>query len=111
MILTNFTSDFPEPLSHNPNIIKHVLLRKGECANLTQMARSIFPPHEEVELHAHRDMVEIFMVRSGTGQIIINGQLHMLQKDVCVVVEPEEIHALINTGADNLVVDYFGLQI
>ena len=72
MILADFSGASVEPVSHNDQIIKHVLLKKGQCANIMQLARSVFPPGETVDAHSHEDMVEVFMVREGTGRIVVN---------------------------------------
>ena len=111
MILADFSGASVEPVSHNEQIQKHVLLRKGQCANIMQLARSVFPPGETVSAHVHEDMVEVFMVREGAGQIVVNDEPHSLRKDACVVIESGEVHALVNTGEVQLVIDYFGLQI
>ncbi len=111
MISSSFTEGRIEPVSHNDNIQKRVLLAYGECANITQLARSIFPPGEMVESHCHPDMLEVFMVRSGRGSITVNGQQMELDRDTCIVIEAGEKHELANTGSDNLVIDYFGLEI
>ena len=111
MILSNFSGAVVEPVLHNDQIPKRVLLKRGQCANIMQLARSVFPPGETVEAHAHEDMVEVFMIREGAGQIVVNDECNSLGKDSCVVVEPGEVHALINTGQENLVIDYFGLHV
>ena len=111
MILKSFTQEAAVPVSHNHRILKHVLLNRGQCANITQFARAIFPAGQKVESHSHPDMAEIFMGRSGTGKIIINGQSYNMIKDTCVIVQAGELHELVNIGTDELIVDYFGLQL
>jgi mannose-6-phosphate isomerase-like protein (cupin superfamily) len=64
-----------------------------------------------VESHSHPDIIEVFMVRSGTGLIIIDRKSYDLKRDVCAIVEPGEFHKLINTGQDTLTIDYFALKV
>lgn len=111
MIYKRFENEPIEEVSHNPKITKCVLVKNGQCGNITQLARSVFPPGERVEPHAHPDMIEAFMVRSGSGQIIINEQTFPLTQDTCIIVEAGETHQLINTDRIDLVIDYFGLKI
>lgn len=111
MIYKSFETEPLEAVSHNPKITKRVLVRNGQCGNITQLARSVFPPGERVEPHAHPDMIEVFMVRSGCGQVIVNGQTLTVKVDQCIVVEAGETHEVINAGSDDLVFDYFGLQV
>jgi mannose-6-phosphate isomerase-like protein (cupin superfamily) len=111
VIQKDFSNCSNESVSHNPDITKQVLLRKGECANILQLARSVFPPGQRVESHSHPDMIEVFMVRSGTGLIIIDKKRFDLKRDVCAIVERGEFHELINTGQDTLTIDYFALKV
>ena len=69
MIIKSFAQEPAVQVSHNRRILKHVLLNQGQCANITQFARAIFPAGEKVESHSHPDMAEIFMGRSGDGEI------------------------------------------
>ena len=54
MIFADFADTSFEPVSHNNRIRKHVLLRKGQCANLIQLVRSVFPQGESVKSHSCR---------------------------------------------------------
>ena len=110
MILTSFFEYLPESVSHNEKIQKHVLIRRGKVANMTQLARAVFPPGESVEPHAHPDMVELFMVRSGMALFSVSNEQYELKKDDCIVIEPGEIHEVKNNHQDVLILDYFGLQ-
>ena len=110
MILKSFVDNVSEPVSHNHNIQKKVLVRRGDVANIMRMARSIFPPGEVADAHSHSDMYELFMARPGVGQFTIDGTLHELHKDSCIIIEPGESHIVENIGSEDLVLDYFGLQ-
>ena len=96
-------------VSHNAAISKKVMLQPGDLPHLTQFAQAQFPPGAIAGAHQHRDMHEVFFVESGTGQIIIDGRPHPLMPGVCVAVAPGELHEVSNTGADLLVVTYFGI--
>ncbi len=55
-------------------------------------------------------MSEVFFVNSGVGVIRIDQQEYDLIPGVCVSVEIGEIHEIINTGTENLILTYFGIQ-
>lgn len=56
-------------------------------------------------------MFEVFYVESGTGVITIDGAEHTLERGVCVLIEPGELHEITNNGADSeLVLSYFGIE-
>lgn len=111
MKIDSFAKKPTVEVSHNKLILKHVILGSGQCGNITQIARSIFPPGEKAARHCHEDMIEVFMPRAGTGTITIDGETFELKEDACIVVEVGEYHELINTGSVDLVLDYFGLQV
>ncbi|WP_324283033.1 cupin domain-containing protein [Cyanobacterium aponinum UTEX 3221] len=54
-------------------------------------------------------MWEVFYVEQGTGIIKINEREYILEKGVCVLVEPKENHEIINNSDDNLIINYFGV--
>jgi mannose-6-phosphate isomerase-like protein (cupin superfamily) len=97
-------------VSHNPKIKKRVVLSKGECGNISQLAQAVFPPNETAHAHSHKDMTEIFIVQSGLGILQIDKTSHELKPDVCAVVEPNETHEISNTGTNDLVITIIGID-
>ena len=104
--------ELPEQgVSHNARIRKHQILSNGEVGPITNYARSVFPPGEKAGAHSHDDMVEVFTVESGCGEIRIDDVTHVFSAGLTVVVEPGEVHEIINTGGSELVVTYFGVLV
>lgn len=101
----------PESVAHNPEVMKRVLLRIGDVPHLTQLAQSRFAAGQSTAGHAHADMVEVFLVESGFGEIRIDGKALELREGVCVVVEPGERHEIACPGPGDLVLTYFGLRL
>jgi mannose-6-phosphate isomerase-like protein (cupin superfamily) len=99
-----------ESVSHNPAIKKKVMLRFGDLPHLTNFSQACFAPGQVATAHAHADMCEVFFVEAGNGVIRIDGQEHPLFTGVCVAVEAGETHEVCNTGAENLILTYFGLR-
>lgn len=107
-----FTSlaHLPEQVSsHNPLVKKKVMISNGELPNLTNFSQAIFAPGESVIPHIHPTMYEIFFVEQGEGIIRINEQDYPLEPGNCIIVEPQELHQLINTGSQDLILTFFGL--
>jgi quercetin dioxygenase-like cupin family protein len=99
-----------EPVSHNPEIKKKVMLRFGELPHLTNFSQARFAPGQVAVAHAHADMCEVFFVESGTGVMTVNGQAYTLEAGVCIAVEAGEVHEVANQGMEELVLTYFGLR-
>ena len=104
-------ADLPaEPVSHNPEITKQVLLRRGDLPHLTNLSRSRLLPGQTARAHDHADMHEVFLVESGAGLMRVGDQEFALAAGTCVAVEPGESHEIENTGKDDLVLIYFGIE-
>jgi mannose-6-phosphate isomerase-like protein (cupin superfamily) len=99
-----------EGVSHNPEIKKQVLFRKGDLPHLTSFSRSRLKPGQVSRAHRHADMYEVFFVESGAGAMTVNGQDEQLEPGVCIAVEPGDEHEITNTGTSDLVLLYFGIE-
>ena len=105
-------ADVPESgVSHNPDIKKKVMLRKGDLPHLTNFSWTKLLPGQAASAHQHADMSEVFFVESGRGTIRIDDREHPLEAGVCVAVEPGEVHEIANTGSTELVLIYFGIEV
>ena len=96
MILKRAEDLADEPVSHNPFVRKRVWLRNGDSENITQIARSIFPPGESCEAHSHSDMWEFFLVDCGEVTFLINGKEMVLKAGDAVLIEPRDVHMVKN---------------
>ncbi|MDT7605044.1 MAG: hypothetical protein QOF61_3041 [Acidobacteriota bacterium] len=104
-------ADVPEEgVSHNLEIKKRVLLRRGDVPRLTNFSRARLAPGQVARAHEHTGMHEVFFVESGTGAMKVDGEELRLEAGVCVAVEPGERHEIANTGATDLVLNYFGIE-
>ncbi|MEM8810929.1 MAG: cupin domain-containing protein [Cyanobacteria bacterium P01_G01_bin.38] len=110
MHITSLQTLPDEAVSHNPEIRKQVMLRSGMLANLTNFSQARFGPGQVAAAHAHADMYEVFFVESGQGTIEINGVVYVMTPGTCIAVEPGEVHEVMNTGEQTLVLTYFGLK-
>lgn len=99
-----------ESVSHNPEITKQVMLRRGDLPHLTNFSRSRLLPGQTAAAHAHAGMHEVFYVERGAGLMRVGGREVALTAGVCVAVGPGESHEIENTGATELVLIYFGIE-
>lgn len=110
MKITSITSTEKSAVSHNPKIKKNVLVANGEIENITNFSEAIFPPGETAYAHSHSDMTEIFYITSGTGTISVNERIILLDEGMCVTIEPNEVHEIINTGVIEMHVMCIGIK-
>lgn len=97
------------PIAHHPDILKRVLLAKGEVPHLAQLASARLAPGQIATGHVHDGMWEVFLVEGGEGVMRIDGRTEALAAGTCIVVEPGERHEVEATGGAPLVLVYFGL--
>lgn len=109
MKLTTLNELPEQSVSHNPEIKKRVMLTPDELPNITNFSQAIFTPGQTALAHAHETMYEVFYIESGEGKIRINGEDYPLTQGTCVVVEPKEIHEVINDSQNNLVMTVLGV--
>jgi mannose-6-phosphate isomerase-like protein (cupin superfamily) len=100
----------PEPDSHSPKVTKKVILKKAAVPHLSHFSQASFKPGQIASEHIHEKMFEALLVESGTGLIKVDGKVHQLKKGDCVLVEPGEGHEIINTGSQDLILTYFGVD-
>ncbi len=100
-----------QSVSHNPDIKKKVMLNHCDIPHLTNFSQAKLSPGQVSKAHFHHNMWEVFFVEAGVGTIRVNHQSYPLHKGSCVTVEPGEIHEIINTGVNELIVTYFGVKV
>lgn len=100
-----------KPNTHNPKIMKKVLIENGQIPRLTNLTRATFPPGELASTHSHADMYEIFLVEKGTGTAKINGKIYPLKEGTCITVEPHDRHEFINSSNKDLILLYLGITL
>lgn len=105
----NLTDLTVEPSSHNRDVVKRVLFKKGDIPHVTQVSQALFKPGTLVALHSHPDMYELFVCVSGRGTIQINGLDHDLIPGSFVLCEPGEVHAIANSANETLVLNQMGI--
>ena len=110
MKITSLDSLPLQTVSHNREITKKVTLSNKDLPHLTNFSQATFAPGQIAHAHAHQDMCEVFFVSAGVGIIRINEEEYNLTPGVCVAVELEESHEITNTGTEDLILTYFGIQ-
>lgn len=104
--------EIPETgVSHDPAIRKRLYVPNGVVPKLTNFSQSVLRPGQLSPSHAHPDMHEIFLVESGLGVAVVDGEELRLKAGDCLVVEPGEAHSLQNASPDeDLHLTYFGIE-
>ena len=95
--------------NHQGNILKKILIGKGEIPHVMMFNTATFKPHEKVELHKHDTMYEVFYVQSGKAEFTINNNSFIVEAGHCITVEPGEWHSQSNPFDKDVTWLYFGI--
>ncbi len=95
--------------NHKENILKKVLIEKGEIPNLMMFSNATLKPNQQVEMHKHDTMYEVFFIQSGKAEFIINNKKIIAQPGHCITIEPGELHAQSNPFKEDVTWFYFGI--
>ena len=82
------------PVSHDPALIKDVILDVGAVPGLRNFSHITFPPGSVVAEHSHKDGTEVFYCLAGRAEVSVQGATVEFTPGTCLAVEPGEVHAL-----------------
>ena len=98
-----------EPVSHDPEIMKKVILRSSDADNVTQASTVYLKPGQATTAHIHADMTEIYTLTAGTVTFEINGETHTVSAPATVVIHPGETHSISNGSGAAAELNYIGI--
>lgn len=99
----------PTKVNHDSPVQKVVVLENGTVPKLTNFSLSTLLPGQSIEEHKHETKYEIFYLKSGKLKFTIHGKELSLGEGNCIVVEPKEVHSLINSFESPAEIIYFGV--
>lgn len=111
MKISNLGQIVSASVTHNPTILKKVMIEKGEIPRITNFTQSRFPVGQSAPAHSHSDMFEVFLVESGIGVFVIDGIEYVVSAGSCIRIDLHEMHEIRNTGDEELILTYFGIEV
>lgn len=61
---------------------------------------TVLPPQTTIGVHQHGDDEEFYVVLSGTGEMLVDGEISIVTKGAVILNQPFGTHGLKNTSAD-----------
>jgi len=99
----------PEGVAHDPRIMKRILLHESELPCSVRLSHATLTPGQQVSPHSHEDLYEIFYVLSGCGKFVVNGETLEVSEGSTILIDPGEVHEVINCSERDMSLLYFGL--
>jgi len=96
------------PASHenplDPGVWKKVLFPKADLqAGVVQMVNwARLGAGKHFAAHYHEDMQEIFIIQQGEAHLTVETQTVVLRRGDAVRIDPREVHAMSNPGAEDV---------
>jgi quercetin dioxygenase-like cupin family protein len=60
----------------------------------------VVPPGSHIPPHSHATSVEVYVVRRGVCELVVNGQRYEMCPGDTILMEPGDVHELTNRGAE-----------
>lgn len=60
----------------------------------------VVPPGSHIPPHSHATSVEVYVVRRGVCELIVNGARHEMRPGDIILMEPGDVHELTNRGPE-----------
>ena len=109
MKLINLKDISSEPVSHDPEILKQVMIGAGAIPNLSMFSKATIKAGQSVSQHRHDNIYEILFFISGKGEAVVDGNRIKIMPNQCLVIEPRETHSVPAVSVDIELV-YFGIH-
>lgn len=80
---------------------KNRLLSAGDLRQPGALLQVVsVPPGSHIPPHSHRASVEVYVVRRGVCELVVNGQRHEIRTGDVILMEPGDVHELFNHGEE-----------
>ncbi len=99
-----------ESVSHDADVKKKVIIRRGDVPHLMQLAETKMEPGQKASKHSHSDMTEVFIVKEGTGEIELDNKTSPIFAENVITIPPGVSHEIRNNSNSTLTLLYFGIQ-
>jgi mannose-6-phosphate isomerase-like protein (cupin superfamily) len=89
----------------NPDgeILQEILGIQAGGIQSHSLAEVTIPPGMSSSIHYHKHAEESYFIHSGEAEITIDRVPHTLKPGDAILIEPEEVHQILNRGSSDLV--------
>ena len=90
------------PIHELPGLVHRTLAGHAQGVSSMEVWHQVMVPGTETPIHRHA-CEEVIVILAGSGRLILDGDASDFQENPTLIVPPDLVHQLINTGSDNLV--------
>lgn len=88
----------------NPGVLKKILLKKDEISSgrIQMINWAKIPVGKSFTSHHHQDMEEIFIIISGTAELVVGDEKETLEASDTVIIPEKHDHLMKNIGVTDV---------
>ena len=90
------------PTFELPGLLHRTIAGHTQGLSSMEVWHQVMAPGAETPIHRHA-CEEVILILSGSGRVIFEGESSDFQSDSTVIVPPDVVHQLVNTGDGDLV--------
>jgi mannose-6-phosphate isomerase-like protein (cupin superfamily) len=92
-----------EPPQHNSGFSKMLVNPDNTATRQFDFRVSVYRPKGHVEAHKHDIIEQVYYFLSGRGLLTLDGEPRIIEPNTAVFIPPGVVHAIENTGLEDLV--------
>ncbi len=83
--------------------IRELLAHRNSCIRSQSLAEARLPAGASTAAHFHPKTEEIYYILSGTGKMMIAGEIRRVEPGDAIAIPPNAAHQIVNDGTQPLV--------
>jgi mannose-6-phosphate isomerase-like protein (cupin superfamily) len=90
------------PTFELPGLVHRTIAGHAQGVSSMEVWHQVMAPGAETPTHRHA-CEEVILILSGSGRVTVEGESSDFQANSTVIVPPDVVHQIVNTGTDDLV--------
>lgn len=89
------------PTSELPGLVHRTIAGHAQGVSSMEVWHQVMAPGAETPIHRHA-CEEVILVLAGSGRVIVDGEASAFQANSTLIVPPDVVHQLVNTGSEDI---------
>jgi quercetin dioxygenase-like cupin family protein len=90
------------PTFELPGLVHRTIAGHAQGVSSMEVWHQVMAPGAETPIHRHA-CEEVILVLAGSGRVIVEGEASDFQANSTLIVPPDVVHQLVNTGSEDMV--------
>ena len=90
------------PTFELPGLVHRTIAGHAQGVSSMEVWHQVMAPGAEPPIHRHA-CEEVILVLTGSGRVIVEGEASDFQANSTLIVPPDVVHQLVNTGSEDMV--------